>query len=514
MEVSKPGKPGLITGAADDSGAGAGFEAVLAAAAYDGIGALAPPADLSRLARAVLRNPVPPARSLAGLALRLGAIGWGSAAAGPAGEGLDRRFADPAWAGNPVLNRIALSYLAYCDTTLGILQDVDVDWRTRERLRLLADNLLAAASPTNNLLSNPSSWKRLIDTGGGSLRAGLANLVHDLRSPAKLPASVDKTAFTLGKDLAATPGKVVRRSRLYELIEYQPVTQSVDVVPVVMIASPVNKYYLLDLEPAGSVVRAELERGRRVFVVSWVNPDESHADAGFDAYVAGIVEVLQTAAEIAGTEAAHLLGLCGGGQLVLLAAAYLAAIGRQHELATLTIGIAVADYARGPATMAFLDRRTAGKAIERATARGYFDAVESARAFALIRPNDGIWANVVNNYLLGQEAAGDGPAVLGGGPDQHRRHVSVATRSRPSWTTPSPSPEESASSACRSTPGRSPSTPTFSAVRPTTSPRGETASGPSRCSAGRRPSCSPGGDTRSWRPGRRAVPGAATGPAR
>ena len=170
-----------------------------------------------------------------------------------------------------------------------------------------------------------------------------------------------------------------------------------------MIPSPVNKYYLLDLEPGGSVIRAELERGRRVFVVSWVNPDETHADAGFDAYVAGIVEVLQTAAEIAGTEAAHLLGLCGGGQLVLLAAAYLAAIGRQHELATLTIGIAVTDYARGPATMAFLDRKTAGKAVKRATARGYFDAAESARAFAVIRPGEGIWANVVNDYLLGQK---------------------------------------------------------------------------------------------------------------
>ena len=351
----------------------------------------------------MLRNPVPPARRLAGLAARVGAIGWGSGAASTAGAGLDRRFADPAWAGNPLLNRIALTYLAYCGTISGILQDVDVDWRTRERLRLLADNLLAAQSPTNSLLLNPAGWKRLIDTGGGSLRAGLANLVHDLRSPAKLPASVDKSAFTLGKDLAATPGKVVRRSRLYELIEYQPVTQSVDVVPVVMIPSPVNKYYLLDLEPGGSVIRAELERGRRVFVASWVNPDESHADAGFDAYVAGIVEVLQTAAEIAGTEAAHLLGLCGGGQLVLLAAAYLAAIGRQHELATLTIGIAVTDYARGPATMAFLDRRTAGKAIKRATARGYFDAAESARAFAVIRPDEGIWANVVNDYLLGRK---------------------------------------------------------------------------------------------------------------
>src|SRR5208283_780032 len=181
----------------------------------------------------------------------------------------------------------------------------DVDWRTRERLRLLADNLLAAQSPTNSLLLNPAGWKRLIDTGGGSLRAGLANLVHDLRSPAKLPASVDKSAFILGKDLAATPGKVVRRSRLYELIEYQPVTQSVDVVPVVMIPSPVNKYYLLVLVSGGSVIRAELERGRRVFVASWVNPDESHADAGFDAYVAGIVEVVETVTEITQTPGSH-----------------------------------------------------------------------------------------------------------------------------------------------------------------------------------------------------------------
>ena len=403
-EKSRPARAGAATGSDPlaDSGAGAGFEAVLAAAAYQGIEGLAPPPELRRLAGAVLRNPVPPGRSLVDLARRLGTIMRGSAAV-RAGGGLDRRFADPAWESNPVLNRIALSYLDYSDTIVGILEDVDVDWRTRERLRLLVDNLLAAQSPTNNPLVNPSSWKRLIDTGGGSLRAGLANLVHDLRSSTKLPASVDKSAFVLGKDLAATPGKVVRRSRLYELIEYQPVTEEVDVVPILMIASPVNKYYLLDLEQSDSLIRAELERGRRVFVASWVNPDESHADAGFDAYVAAIVEMLETVAEITATDAAHLLGLCGGGQLALLAAAYLAAIGRQHELATLTIGIAVVDYDRGPATMAFLDRKAADKAIERATARGHFDAAESARAFALIRPNDGIWTNVVNNYLLGKK---------------------------------------------------------------------------------------------------------------
>ena len=385
-----------------DSGAGAGFEAVLAAVA-NGIASLAPPAELRRLTGAILRNPVPPARRLAELALRLGGLALSSGTASTAADALDRRFADPAWVENPYLNRLALAYLAYCDTILGTLDDVDVDWRTRERLRLLVDNVLAAQSPTNNLLVNPSSVKRLIDTGGGSLRAGLANLVRDLRTPSKLPASVDKSSFTLGVDLAATPGKVVRRSRLYELIEYEPVTESVDVVPVLIIASPVNKYYLLDLEPDESLIKAEVERGRRVFVASWVNPDEGHADAGFDAYVAGILEMLETVTEIAGTKQAHLLGMCGGGQLTLMTAAYLAALGRQHELATLTIGIAVVDYEPGPATMALLDRKAADKAIQRASERGYFDAADSARSFALIRPNDGIWGNVVNNYLLGRK---------------------------------------------------------------------------------------------------------------
>jgi polyhydroxyalkanoate synthase len=383
-----------------NSRAGAGFEAVLANAAVGGFGGLCPSAELVRLAQAMVRRPKPVARRVVDLAARLGQVGIGV----PEQPGArDRRFADPAWAGNPVLQRLALGYLASCDAATGILEDADVDWRTRERLRLTFDNVTAALSPTNDLLTNPESWKEVIDTGGHSLRAGLGNLLGDLHSPAKLPTSVDKSAFELGRNLAATAGQVVRKARIYELIQYQPRADKVDAVPLVVISSPVNKYYLLDLEPGQSVARAELDAGRQVFVASWVNPDASHADVGFDEYVIGIVEMLETVAAITGSDTSHLLGLCGGGVLAFLAAAYLAAIGREGMLASLTVAIAVLDYNRGPSAMAFLDRKGAEKAMRRATEHGFFDARDAARAFALIRPIEGIWNIAVHNYLLGQQ---------------------------------------------------------------------------------------------------------------
>jgi polyhydroxyalkanoate synthase len=383
-----------------NSRAGAGFEAVLANAAVGGFGGLFPSAELGRLAMAMVRRPKPVARRVVDLAARLGQVGIGV----PEQPGArDRRFADRAWAGNPVLQRLALGYLASCDAATGILEDADVDWRTRERLRLTFDNVTAALSPTNDLRTNPESWKEVIDTGGHSLRAGLGNLLGDLHSPAKLPTSVDRSAFELGRNLAATAGQVVRKTRIYELIQYQPRADKVDAVPLVVISSPVNKFYLLDLEPEPSVARAELDAGRQVFVASWVNPDASHADVGFDEYVIGIVEMLDTVAAITGSDASHLLGLCGGGVLAFLAAAYLAAIGREGMLASLTVAIAVLDYHRGPSAMAFLDRKGAEKAMRRATEHGFFDARDTARAFALIRPIEGIWNIAVHNYLLGQQ---------------------------------------------------------------------------------------------------------------
>jgi polyhydroxyalkanoate synthase subunit PhaC len=382
------------------SGAGGGLEAVMVNAASAGIGGVLPLPELTRFAWSVVRHPVPVASRIGRLATQLARIGRGQPAEVPAR--LDSRFRDRAWADNSLLNGVALSYLACCDTVEGALDDADVDWRTRERLRLFIDNVLAAAAPTNNPLTNPAFWKELIDTGGGSLRAGVDNLLADLRLPTKLPSSVDQSAYRIGETIAATTGKVVRRNRIYELIQYQPRADEVDEVPVLLVSSPVNKYYLVDLEPQQSVIRAELDRGRCVFVVSWVNPDASHADIGFDDYVSSIVEILETIADISGATTSHLLGLCGGGLLAFLTAGYLAAIGQQHILATLTIAIAVLDYDRGPSAMAYLDQKQVDRAVRRAVKHGYFDAREAAWSFALMRPIEGIWANAVHNYLLGK----------------------------------------------------------------------------------------------------------------
>jgi polyhydroxyalkanoate synthase len=382
------------------SSAGAGLEAVMAHAASAGIGGLLPLPELTRFAWSVARHPKPVASRIGRLATQLVGIGRGKPADAPGR--LDNRFRDRAWADNSLLNGVALSYLACCDAVEGALDEADVDWRTRERIRLFIDNVLAAAAPTNNPLTNPACWKEFIDSGGRSMRAGADNLVTDLRLPTKLPSSVDQSAYRIGENIAATPGKVVRRNRIYELIQYQPRADEIDEVPVLLVSSPVNKYYLVDLEPEQSVIRAELDRGRSVFVASWVNPDASHADIGFDDYVSSTVEMLETISDISGSTTSHLLGLCGGGVLAFMTAAYLAAIGQQHILATLTIAIAVLDYDRGPPAMAYLDQKQVDRAVRRAIKHGYFDARESAWSFALIRPIEGIWTNAVHNYLLGK----------------------------------------------------------------------------------------------------------------
>src|ERR1700749_1758325 len=278
------------------SSAGAGLEAVMANAASAGIGGVLPLPELTRFAWSLAKHPKPVASRIGRLATQLLGIGRGKPAEAPGR--LDSRFKDRAWVDNSLLNGVALSYLACCYTGGGALDDADIDWRTKERLRLFIDNVMAAAAPTNNPLTNPAFWKELIDTGGRSLRGGVDNLVADLRLPTKLPSSVDQSAYRIGETIAATPGKVVRRNRIYELIQYQPRANEVDEVPVMLGSSPVNKYYLVDLEPEQSVIHAELNRGPSVFVAPWVNPGAIPADVGFDDYLSSTVEMLETISDI------------------------------------------------------------------------------------------------------------------------------------------------------------------------------------------------------------------------
>jgi polyhydroxyalkanoate synthase subunit PhaC len=269
--------------------AGGGFDAVLASSMLHS--ARIPAKTAARVVGAILRTPGPAARRLGRGLLRQLAAGLGRDEDDL--PKLDRRFADPAWHGNPVLRRLAMSYLAWAAAVNDVLTGTPLDWQTRQRATLLLDNLVAAAAPTNVPLVNPASAKQAWDIGGGSLLRGLRQFLHDLQRPPRLPAFVDSSAYTIGKDLAVTPGAVVQRGEVAELIQYAPAAERVDQVPVLMVASPVNKYYLLDLGPGRSVVSALQTAGRQAFIISWINPDERQRDIGLDGYVQALLDMLE-----------------------------------------------------------------------------------------------------------------------------------------------------------------------------------------------------------------------------
>lgn len=380
---------------------GSGGDAVLAAAMLRS--ARLPVDTLARVAGAVVRSPDAAARHLIRGLRRQLAVAVG---AGEQLPDLDRRFTDAAWHGNPALRRLAQSYLVWCDALRDAVADTPLEWRTRQRANFVIDNVVAAAAPTNVPLVNPASAKEAYDTGGASLLRGLSQFVQDIQRPPRLPHYCDPAAYTIGTDLAVTPGAVVRRDEVYELLQYAPDADRVDEVPVLMVASPVNKFYLLDLGPKNSVIAALQRSGRQAFVSSWVNPDERHRDVGLDGYVQAVLDMLATVREITGSPRVHLLGLCGGGMIALAAAGHLAAARRQDELASLTLSVTIADFGDGGTLGALLDAETAEAAALRASRRGFFSAADTAAGFAWLRPDEGVWMNVVNNYLLGRPPRG------------------------------------------------------------------------------------------------------------
>ena len=242
-----------------------------------------------------------------------------------------------------------------------------------------------------------------------------------------------------------------------------------DEVPVLMVSSPVNKYYLLDLGPKTSVIAA-LQGQAQSFVSSWVNPDQRHRDIGLDGYVQAVLDMLETVREITGSPRVHVLALCAGGLVALAAAGYLAATGRQDELASLGLGIVVADYGDDEMFTSLLDAKMAAAIADHAFRHGYYDAADTAAGFAWIRPEDGVWMNVVNNYLLGRRPRAS--ELLSWAADYTHLTARLGRdltdlQLNNSFATPAPS----RSSACPWICARSRPTPTCSGRRPTTSCR-------------------------------------------
>jgi poly[(R)-3-hydroxyalkanoate] polymerase subunit PhaC len=379
--------------------AAAALDLLLAAAAL-GPRRLLPGAAGVRFATGLARNPRELARRAGWLAAELGRVGLGRSTLAPPSR--DRRFSDPAWTSNPLLRRLLQAYLAAGQTAERLLADADLAWRDAERMRFVVDNLVQALAPSNNPATSPVFWKAVIDSGGGNLVRGARHLAADLATPPRVPSMVAADAFEVGADLAVTPGAVVLRTPMFELLQYQPQTPRVRRVPLLIVPPTINKHYILDLAPGRSLVEFLVQGGQQVFVISWRNPDARHRDWGADAYGRAIVEALEATQRICRSDRSLLLGLCSGGILAAMVLAHLAATGRQDRVAGFGLAVAVLDQARAGIAGAALDEGTARAAVAASAARGYLDGRALAEVFAWLRPGDLIWTYWVNNYLAGR----------------------------------------------------------------------------------------------------------------
>ena len=287
---------------------------------------------LTVLTRAA-RQPGDVAAAMMRYSARLARIGpvaaarWlGAEAEPPVPVGTDKRFADPSWNDNPGFFALRQAYLAGIQLAGDILAAGAGEVVADAKAGLAADFLLDALAPTNFLLTNPAAIKRAMETGGASLAAGARNFLVDVLRNGGRPRQVDTSSFVIGGNLAATPGKIVFRNELMELIQYAPQTPRVRAVP--MLASPpwINKYYIMDLAPGRSFVEWAVQHGHQVFMISYRNPDASMANYTMDDYLRkGILAAIDAVQDITGAPKVDLAALCLGGTLALIAMAYLSA---------------------------------------------------------------------------------------------------------------------------------------------------------------------------------------------
>ena len=376
------------------------LDALLVDAALGPFRRFSPDWSAVRFAAALARQPRTVAGRMNSLAAELAGVGSGRSTVAPAAR--DRRFADPAWTRNPVLRRIMQTYLAASRTTDQIVGDVSLGWPDDARIRFLTENVEQALAPSNLPLVNPESARAAVSSRGLSILRGGTSLLRDLAAPPRIPEMVDTSPFEVGRNIAVTPGAVVLRTEVLELIQYTPQTSRVREVPVLIVPPTINKFYALDLSPGRSLVEYLVRGGQQVFMISWRNPDARHAGWDLDTYVGQVLGALEAVRQVTGAGQTALMGVCAGGIIASVAAACLTATGQQDQLAAYVSLVTVLDTAQAGPAAALTDRRMAEAAKAMSARRGYLDGRSLAEVFAWLRPGDLIWNYWVNNYLLGK----------------------------------------------------------------------------------------------------------------
>ncbi len=313
----------------------------------------------------------------------------------------DKRFADPRWREQPVFAVIHQAYLLFAEQVVGLADSLaGLDPARKDQVRFMVRTLVDALSPANFPMTNPVVLERTIETGGENLVHGMEHLLADL-ARGQLTHS-DTGAFELGRNIAATPGKVVHETELYQLIQYTPVTETVLDVPLLIFPPWINRFYILDLGPKNSFVRWAVEQGITVFMVSWRSADASMADIGWDDYIRAQLDAIEQVRARLKVPSVHTIGYCVGGTTLAATLAVLARRGQQDSVKSVTFFTAQVDFELAGELKSFIDDSQL-KMIEGLAQDGYLDGRYMALTFNLLRGSDLIWSTVIRNYLLGED---------------------------------------------------------------------------------------------------------------
>jgi polyhydroxyalkanoate synthase subunit PhaC len=348
-------------------------------------------------------QPGPLTRQVQQLALNLSSIALGTDEFDPGPK--DRRFTDHAWRASPLYRRWMQGYVALADSLDALVDDLEesgADWRDVERVRFSVGVLTSGISPTNFLPGNPAALKLAFDTLGTSVVRGARNFIGDVRHNRGFPSQTDRTAFTVGTDLAVTPGFVVHRTPVLELIQYTPTTESVHERPLIVIPPPIGRYYFLDLRPGRSFVEYAVSRGQQVFMISWRNPTAEQRDWDIDTYAAAAKECLEVVKEITGSADVNSLGFCAGGILQTLLLNHLAETG-DPSIHSASYAVTLLDFHERAPLGAFSAPRLLEAAGGSSQREGVLSAQSLATIFNLMRPDDLVFNYVVSNWLMGQD---------------------------------------------------------------------------------------------------------------
>ena len=316
----------------------------------------------------------------------------------------DRRFADKSFSENPVYANLLKTWLAWEKRMLEWVDALEVSDLDRERTRFVVQLYVDSLAPTNFLLGNPSALRKAYESGGTSLLTGFKQFVGDIKDNGGMPSQVDKSAFTVGENLATTEGSVVFKLPVLELIQYSPVTEQVKKRPVFIVPPQINKFYLYDLSENNSFVRYLLKEGFQVFIVSWRNPSTDQRDWGMADYVDALDQAVDACLDISGADAVNSVGACAGGITLSTALGYFAGKGTLDRVKSMTLMVNVLESAGDDSVIGlFASDDTIENARKQSASKGVLDGQETAKVFNWMRPNDLIWNYHVSNYLHGEK---------------------------------------------------------------------------------------------------------------